>query len=61
MTLADLRILIMRPFNQYAVFSGRSGRAEFWLFVLTFVVLTKMAWIAGFGAMKLKSSIVKKA
>ena len=53
MTLVDLRILIMRPFNQYAVFSGRSGRAEFWLFVLTFIVFTEMAWIAGFSAMKL--------
>lgn len=53
MTLADLRPLITRPLEQYAAFSGRSGRAEFWLFILTIVILTNLAWIAGFGAMKL--------
>ena len=53
MTLADFRQLLKRPFRQYAGFSGRSGRAEFWLFILTIFVLTNIAWIAGFGAMKL--------
>jgi len=48
-----LRPLIESPFRKYAVFSERAGRAEFWLFILTFVVLTQLAWLIGFGAMKL--------
>ena len=35
------------------MFSGRAGRAEFWLFILTFVVITQLVWLVGFGAMKL--------
>lgn len=53
MTLADFRPLLERPFRHYGGFSGRSGRTEFWLFILTIFVLTNIAWIAGFGAMKL--------
>ena len=53
MALATLRPLLERPFRQYATFSGRSGRAEFWLFVLTFFVATSIAWPLGYGAMKL--------
>ena len=48
-----LRPLLESPFRNYAVFSGRAGRAEFWLFILTFVVVTQLAWLVGFGAMKL--------
>ena len=53
MALATLRPLLERPLRQYATFSGRSGRAEFWLFVLTFFVATSIAWPLGYGAMKL--------
>ena len=48
-----LRSLIENPFRNYAVFSGRAVRAEFWLFVLTFIVITQLAWLLGFGAMKI--------
>ena len=48
-----LRPLIENPFRNYAVFSGRAGRAEFWLFILTFVVITQLAWLLGFGVMKI--------
>lgn len=48
-----LRPLMESPFRKYAVFSGRAGRAEFWLFILTFVVITQLAWLLGFGVMKL--------
>ena len=48
-----LRHLIERPFRHYADFSGRSGRAEFWLLILVFVLVTELAWWAGFGGMRL--------
>ena len=48
-----LRPLIENPLRNYAVFSGRAGRAEFWLFVLTFIVITQLAWLLGFGVMKI--------
>ena len=48
-----LRPLLENPFRNYAVFSGRAGRAEFWLFILTFVVITQLAWLLGFGVMKI--------
>ena len=35
------------------MFSGRARRAEFWLFILTFVVITQLAWMIGFGVMKI--------
>ena len=47
------RQLIERPFRHYADFSGRSGRAEYWLLILMFVVLTEVAWLIGFGGMRL--------
>ena len=53
MTISSLRPILERPFRQYATFSDRSSRAEFWLFLLTFIVLTNIAWMIGFGAMKL--------
>ena len=34
-----LRSLLENPFRNYAVFSRRAGRAEFWLFILTFMCL----------------------
>ena len=45
--------LMESPFRKYAVFSGRAGRAEFWLFILAFVVITQLAWLLGFGVMKI--------
>jgi len=48
-----LRPLLENPFRNYAVFSGRAGRAEFWLFILTFMVITQLAWLLGFGVMKI--------
>lgn len=48
-----LRPLLENPFRNYAVFAGRAGRAEFWLFILTFVVITQLAWVLGFGVMKI--------
>lgn len=53
MTWRDLRPLLERPFRHYANFSGRAGRAEFWLFILTFVILTNLASIIGYGGMRL--------
>ena len=53
MTLRVLRSLLERPFRNYANFSGRTGRAEFWLFILTFVILTYPASVIGYGGMKL--------
>lgn len=53
MTFANPRALLHRPFRQYATFSGRSGRAEFWLFILAFFVLTNVAWPVGYGVMKI--------
>lgn len=49
----NLRPTLENPFRNYALFSGRAGRAEFWLFVLTFIVITQLAWILGFGVMKI--------
>ena len=43
------RQLLERPFRRFADFGGRAGRAEFWMFVLVFVVLTELAWLAGYG------------
>jgi len=48
-----LRPLIETPFRKYALFSGRAGRAEFWLFILTFIVITQLAWLLGHGVMKI--------
>jgi len=48
-----VRQLIERPFRHYADFSGRSGRAEYWVLILMFVVLTEIAWLVGFGGMRL--------
>ena len=53
MTISSLRPILERPFRQYAIFSDRSSRTEFWLFLLTFIVLTNIAWMIGFGVMKL--------
>ena len=53
MTLRDLRSLLESPFRNYANFSGRAGRAEFWLFILAFVILTNIASIIGYGGMRL--------
>ena len=49
----NLRPTLENPFRNYALFSGRAGRAEFWLFVLTFIVITQLAWLLGFGVMKI--------
>lgn len=49
----SIRQLIERPFRHYADFSGRSGRAEYWLLILLFVVVTEIAWLVGFGGMRL--------
>ena len=48
-----IRQLIERPFRHYFDFSGRSGRAEYWLLILMFVILTEIAWLVGFGGMRL--------
>jgi len=48
-----IRALIERPFRQYADFSGRSGRAEYWLLILVFILATEAAWIIGYGGMRL--------
>ena len=44
-----IRDLIKRPFLSYAQFSGRSGRPEFWLFLLTFTVVTQGSALIGYG------------
>lgn len=44
-----IRHLFTRPFMNYAGFSGRSGRPEFWLFILTFVLVTQGAELIGSG------------
>lgn len=36
-----IRRLIAQPFLNYANFSGRSGRMEFWLFILIFTLITQ--------------------
>jgi len=48
-----IRQLIANPFRHYGDFSGRSGRAEYWLLILMFVLLTEFAWFIGFGGMRL--------
>ena len=53
MTLPDLQPLLESPFRNYANFSGRAGRAEFWLFLLSLFVATNLAWIIGYGGMML--------
>ena len=52
-TLHDLRSLLESPFRNYANFSGRTGRAEFGLFLLSLFVATNLAWIIGYGGMML--------
>ena len=47
-----LRPILENPIRSYAIFSGRASRAEFWLFVLTCIVVTQLAWLLGFGVMK---------
>lgn len=37
------------PLRRYAVFSGRSGRREFWMFQIVTVVLTCILWTSLFG------------
>ena len=49
----SLRHLVERPFRHYGDFSGRSGRAEYWLLILMFIVVTEIAWLVGFGGMRL--------
>ena len=44
-----IRDLLKRPFLSYAQFSGRSGRPEFWLFLLTFTVVTQGSALIGYG------------
>ena len=56
MTLRDLQPLLESPFRNYANFSGRAGRAEFWLFLLYLFPATNLAWIIGYGGMMLVSS-----
>ena len=47
------RQLLERPFRRYARFGGRAGRAEFWLFVLVFILVTECSWLVGYGAASL--------
>ena len=53
MALRDLRPLIEQPFRKFATFSGRAGRGEYWLFILSVIILTNIAWLVGYGGMKL--------
>ena len=48
-----IRELLKRPVLSYAQFSGRSGRPEFWLFVLTFTVVTQGSALIGYGVTSL--------
>ena len=45
----NIRHLLSRPFLNYANFSGRSARPEFWLFVLTFTAITQGSALIGYG------------
>lgn len=45
----NIRQLLARPFLNYANFSGRSARPEFWLFVLTFTAITQGSALIGYG------------
>jgi uncharacterized membrane protein YhaH (DUF805 family) len=47
------RQLLERLFRRYARFGGRAGRAEFWLFVLVFILVTECSWLVGYGAASL--------
>ena len=53
MALRDLRPLIEQPFRNFATFSGRAGRGEYWLFILSVIILTNISWLVGYGGMKL--------
>ena len=53
MALRDLRPLIEQPFRNFATFSGRAGRGEYWLLILSVIILTNIAWLVGYGGMKL--------
>ena len=44
-----IRRLFAQPFRNYANFSGRSGRMEFWLFILTFTVITQGSALVASG------------
>ena len=44
-----IRRLIAQPFRNYANFSGRSGRMEFWLFILTFTAITQGSALVASG------------
>jgi len=48
-----IRALIERPFRHYADFSGRSGRAEYWLLILVFILAMMTASQIGYGVMRL--------
>ncbi len=43
----NIRQLLSRPFLNYANFSARSARPEFWLFVLTFTAITHGSALIG--------------
>lgn len=45
----NIRQLLARPFLNYANFSGRPGRPEFWLFILTFTLVTQSSALIGYG------------
>lgn len=49
----DFVTLVHRPFKHYADFSGRSGRAEFWIFILTAIILMKVVSVATFSLLYL--------
>ncbi len=44
-----IRHLLASLFLNYANFSGRSGRPEFWLFILTFTLVTQGSALIGYG------------
>ena len=44
-----IRHLLASPFLNYANFSGRSGRPEFWLFILTFTLVTQGSALIDMG------------
>ncbi len=51
----------IRPFRKYAVFTGRSGRSEFWWFVLLVTVLAFLVELAAtlaFGPNSVMSGLV---
>ena len=50
-----IRRLFAQPFRNYANFSGRSGRMEFWLFILTFTAITQGSALVASGLATLVS------